>query len=105
VINGGLSLPPGRITNVAGTCTFVEPAAERGVVELLAVLDAGMPVAACVDEVVLEDVGLVAVAEVEVATVAEPAVADDEWLELPQAPSRTTGSSRSSRARPLTVPA
>jgi hypothetical protein len=66
----------------------------------------GVPVAACVEEVVLEAVVLAAVAAVEVVAIVEPVVADDEWLELPQA-ARTSaiGSSRRSRARPLTVPA
>jgi hypothetical protein len=105
VITGGFNLPPERITNVAGTRTLVDPALERGVVEMLVLLADEVLLGAPDAEVVLVAVALVALAADEVV-VAEPDADrdEDEWLEPPQAPSSAAiGISRRSRTPRLTV--
>jgi hypothetical protein len=106
VIAGGVSLPPEPITNVAGTRTLVEPRLERGVVEMLVLLADEELLGLPEDDVALFAVAVVALAADELVVVAEAEAAgdEDEWLELPQAPSSAViGSTKRSLTPRLTV--
>jgi hypothetical protein len=77
-MSGGLSFPPARITNVAGTRTLVEPALERGVVEMLVLLADELLLGVPAAEVVLVEAAVVALATDEVVVLAEAEADDDE---------------------------
>jgi hypothetical protein len=82
---------------------LVEPAFERGVVEMLVLLAEDVLLGFPPAEVVLTAVAVVALAADDVVVVAELEADEDEWLEPPQAPSNTIGRRRTSRTPRLTV--
>jgi hypothetical protein len=104
-MNGGLSLPPGRIVNVAGTRTLVEPPDERAAVEprVDPVAD-GLLVAVLVGELVVVLLLVVAaVAAEDELVVCDVDAALEECFELPQAPKSTAmGRNMRNRVRRLT---
>ncbi len=106
---GGTSLPPARITNVAGTLTLVEPPEDRAalvVVALLAVAPlAGLGGVEVLADVVALDPALVAGAEAVLAEVEDVVLelVAAEWLEPPHALiSRQVSASRKVCAECLT---
>jgi hypothetical protein len=104
VIAGGFNLPPEPITNVAGTRTLVELLFERGVVEMLVLLADEELLGLPDDDVALVAVVALAADEVVVVADTEAAAGEDEWLELPHAPSSAViGSRRRSLTPRFTV--
>jgi hypothetical protein len=104
VMTGGFSLPPERTTNVAGTRTLVEVRFARGVVGMLVLLADEVLLGVPDAEAAVVSVAVVAVAADEVVVVAAAEVDEDEWLELPHAPSSAViGSSTRALAPNFTV--